>query len=107
MAKAEVEKFYDMQQKTLFGQLFEARKGGNAAEIESVLESIRRYNRELPSIARGYTITQENATKSIQGRERELIARERGIPTQKRNIPISQSIDALFPETTVDVRRVR
>jgi len=107
MAKAEVEKFYEMQQKTLFGQLFEARKGGNKAEVESVLESIRRFNRELPSIARGYTITQDNATKSIQGRERELIARESGTPTQKRNVPISRYVDTLFPETTVDVRRVR
>lgn len=107
MAKAEVEKFYEMQQKTLFGQLFEARKAANPGEVESVLESIRRFNRELPPIARGYTITQDNATKSIQGRERELIARERGIPTQKRNIPISQYVDTLFPETTVDVRRVR
>jgi hypothetical protein len=107
MAQVEVQKFYEMQQKTLFGQLFEARKGGNQAETSDVLESIRRFNRELPPIARGYTITQENATKSIQGRERELIARERGIPTQKRNVPIARHVNELFPETTVDVRRVR
>jgi hypothetical protein len=107
MAQVEVQKFYEMQQKTLFGQLFEARKGGNPAEIESVLESIRRYNRELPSVARGYTITQENAKASIMGRERELRARESGIPTQKRNVPISRYVGELFPETTVDVRRVR
>jgi len=107
MAKAEVEKFYEMQQKTLFGQLFEARKGGNTAEINDVLDSIRRYNRELPQIAKGYTITEQNARSSIQGRERELIARERGVPTQRRNVPISREIDRLFPESTVDVRRVR
>jgi hypothetical protein len=107
MAKVEVEKFYEMQQKTLFGQLFEARKANNPGEVDSVLESIRRFNRELPPIARGYTITSENALKSIQGRERELVARERGVPTQKRNVPISRYVDTLFPETTVDVRRVK
>jgi hypothetical protein len=107
MAKVEVEKFYDFQRNGLLSQLYEARSGGRQPEIQKVIESIKEFNQGLPDFARGKTITSDTATKSLQAKERGRQAREAGVPTQRTNVPISREIDRLFPESTVDVRRVR
>lgn len=107
LAKIEVTKFYDLQRDGLLRQLYEARAGGIAQEMQSVQESIRRFNSELPDWARGRAITPDMAVKSMEARARERLHREAGVPTQLTNVGISRHIDTLFPEATVDVRRVR
>jgi len=107
LAKVEVEKFYDLQRDTLLEQLYEARSGHRKEEIDDVVKSIRQFNEQLPEEARGKKITSDTATKSIQTRERAKVSREAGVPTQKANVPISRAIDKLYPESTVDVRKVR
>lgn len=107
IAKAEVTAFYDFKRKGLLEQFFEARKGGNKEEIEKMASELRRYNKELPEYARGKTITDDTIKRSMAGRERALQAKEAGVPVQKANIGISKHIDSLFPESTVDVRRVK
>lgn len=107
MAKVEVEKFYDLQRNGLLNQLFEARSGKHEPEIQKVIQSIKEFNQGLPEEARGKAITSDTAHKSLQAKERGRVAREAGVPTQRTNVPISREIDRLFPESTVDVRRVR
>lgn len=107
MAKAEVESFYDFTRKGLMEQYFEARKGGNAGEITKVRDEIVQFNKTLPEYARGMVITADGLLKSMQGHERQLQARERGTSTQKSKIPIDRYVNSLFPEATIDVRRVK
>ena len=107
MAKAEVEKFYDLQRNGLLNQLFEARGSGRPQERERVIQAIKDFNQGLPEWARGASITGESAQKSLQARERARQGREAGVPTQRTKVPISREIDRLFPEATIDVRRVR
>jgi hypothetical protein len=107
LAKAEVTAFYNMTRNGLLQQYFEANRGGIPQEIEATLEKIRDYNDELPDWNRANVITPDVLKNSVTNRAREVNARESGIPTQRRNIGISREVDRLFPETTVDVRRVR
>jgi len=106
IAKVEATKFFDMQREHLLAQAFEARKGGDKKEIEDVYTSIKRYNQELPEFARGKAISSDTIKRSLEARQRSLTAKESGTPVQKSNIGISRRIDELFPEATVDVRRV-
>lgn len=107
IAKAEVTAFYDFTRKGLMEDFFEARKGKNPEEIAKVRDTIMKFNRELPDYAKGKAITGDALTKSMQTRERSLQSREMGVPMQKTNVGISKHIDVLFPETTVDVRKIR
>lgn len=107
LAKAEVTAYYDLKRKALLEQFFEARKGQNKEEIGDVRNAILKFNQGLPEYARGKVISGETIQRSMQARERSLQARESGVPAQKTNVPLARHIDKLFPETTVDVRRVR
>jgi hypothetical protein len=107
IAKAEVTSFYDFKRKGLLEQYFEAQKGRNKEEIAKVRDEIILFNKELPDFAKPKVISGDTILRSMKGRERTLQSRESGIPAQKSNIGISRHIDALFPEATVDVRRVR
>lgn len=107
IAQAEVTAFHKLQKDKLLGEYFEALKGKNPDEVGKVRDAIIRYNRELPDFARGTAISGDTIQRSMQGRARALNARESGIPTQKSNIGISLEMQRLFPEATIDVRRVR
>ena len=107
IAKAEIEQFYDLQRNGLLSQLAEARGGKRPEEIEKVIGAIREFNSGLPEWARGRAITSDTARKSLDARERARVYREAGVPSQRTNVPLSREIDRLFPESTVDVRRVR
>lgn len=107
LAKAEVTAFYDLTKAGLLQQLFEAKKGRDPKEIASVMDSIRTFNRTLPDYAKGKAITPDTADKSMQSRQRAVQGREIGVPVRKEDRGISRYIDSIFPESTVDVRRVR
>jgi hypothetical protein len=107
LAKVEVEKYFDMQRNALLEQLHEAVSSKNPKTREDVVQSIRDFNKELPEWARGKAISSDTARRSVETRERGRISRESGVPTQKSNVPIAREIDKLFPESTIDVRKVR
>lgn len=107
LAKAEVTAFYNITRNGLLQQYFEANRGGIPQEIEATLEKIRDYNVGLPEWNRANVISPDVLKTSVTNRAREVNARESGVPTQRRNIGISREVDRLFPETTVDVRRIR
>lgn len=107
LAQAESSAFYDMRKKDLLEEYYEALKGKNPKEMTDVRNEIIRYNKELPNFARANAISAETVQKSMQTRERSVISRELGVPIQKSKIGISREMQRLFPEATVDVRRVR
>lgn len=107
MAKAEVTAFYDLQRQALLGQFHEAIRSKAPDQIKDVREAVQKFNRTLPDWARGKAITADTVVQSVESRERERIARDSGVPVQRSNVGISRYIDTLFPESTVDVRRVR
>lgn len=107
IAKAEAEAFLKLRQQGLLQEYFEAMKGQNSQERDKILAEIRQYNRDLPEYAKGYAISAETAQKSMRMRERALQSRESGIPMQRRNQPVSNYINSLYPEAQIDVRRVK
>jgi hypothetical protein len=107
MAKVEVQKHYDMHRNALLEQFFEAQSNGKPEVIQAVKDAIHKFNSELPDWARGRAISGETVQRSYKGRERAKQLREAGIPAQAGNVPIAAEIDRLYPESTIDVRRVR
>lgn len=107
LAQSESSTFYDMRKKDLLEEYFEALKGKNPKEITDVRDAIIRYNKELPDFAKPNAISADTIQRSMQTRERTVISRETGVPIQKSKIGISKEMQRLFPEATIDVRRVR
>lgn len=108
LAKVEVEKYYGMRRSALLHQMFEATSGKIPQEIDAVRKDIIKYNKDIIGTpAAGKVILPETLQSSMENRQRARIAKEIGIPNQTGNIGISRYVDTLFPETTVDVRRVR
>lgn len=107
MAQSEASAFYDMRKKDLLEEYFEAFKGKNQTEIDAVVEAMKKYNKDLPDFAKANALSADTVRKSVQTRERTVVSREMGIPIQKSKFGISQEMQRLFPEATVDVRRVR
>lgn len=107
LASAEAKAYYDLRRKALLEQYFEATKGANPNEISAVRQEIIQFNTGLPDFAKPKAITGDTIRRSMSGRERTLRSRESGVPTQKSDIGISREMQRLFPEATVDVRRVR
>jgi hypothetical protein len=107
IAQAEVTKKFEMEQKLILEQRYEAHMGGREEEIERSIEAVQRYNEALPDWARGYAITADNLEQSIMGKIRDKNAKEAGIPVQRRAQAPAAHVQSLFPESTVDVRRVK
>lgn len=107
IASAEAKAFYDFRRKALLEQYFEATKGQNPNEISKVRQEIIQFNTGLPDFAKPKAITGDTIRRSMSGRERTLRSRESGVPIQKSDIGISREMQRLFPEATIDVRRVR
>jgi hypothetical protein len=107
LAFNEVKAYYDLKSQGLRQQFWEATQGGIPQEIEKVRSAIVDYNTELPDWAKGKAITADSLTQSMKSRALERAAKESGTPRQKTDIGISREMQRLFPESTVDVRRVR
>lgn len=107
MTEVEANKFWDLHRKGLLTQYWTASKDKNPDEVETVRSLIQKFNEGLPDRARGYAISADTIRKSVQVRERELNARESGVPTRKAARPMSEYINSLFPDVPVDMRRVQ
>lgn len=107
MAQTEVTKHYHIERQLLMEQFAEAVAVGNPKGRSDVLESIRKYNRELPQWAKGQAITPEGIETSVAGRQRAKVARETGVPEHETDVGIAKHIQQMFPGTIIDVRKAR
>lgn len=105
MARVEVEKGFDFRRQGLFEQMFEAIASREQDEIQRVRGEIVKFNKDLPSWAKGKVITPEGLERSMEGRAKERNAMETGIPSRETSIGIARHVDSLYPEATIDVRR--
>jgi hypothetical protein len=99
MAENEHGKYIDMQRNGLMENFFEALKGGNEDELDRAKAKIVEFNGGLSDEDRGKRIKPENLRQSVQGRERERVARERGVPVQRGRRPIAAEFERLYPRT--------
>lgn len=108
MAHAESQAYIDLLRKTSLENYFEANRGGNKEEIAKARDAIIKFNQDRRDTGAGaQVITPDTLQRSIERRATQLQMKERGIPMQETKIPFSREIDKLFPEATIDVRRVR
>lgn len=105
-AQTEVDKFFKVQRGMLLDQFDEARLGGDAEERRRVINAIREYNRDLPKWAKGNSITPETVERSVITRQTTRGRRELGLPATNSSVGTFRHIQELFPEATVDVRKV-
>lgn len=95
------------EQELLYGQWFEAQQGGDPKELDRMRKATQEYNDALPEWARGYKVSGDTIQRSIEGRARDKISKEMGVPLQAKDALVARHVQSLFPETVVDVRRVR
>jgi hypothetical protein len=108
MAKMEHEKFVEFKKEGLLQQFYEAKSGGRQEEIDDVVGLIKKFNAEVRGTEdRGKAITDESLERSYENRVMGRIKRELGMGPRTSSGPIARSINQLYPEATVDVRRVR
>lgn len=107
MAQQEIVKKLQIEQRIVLQNRFEAQKGQRPEEILRANQAIRDYNAALPEWGRGYKISFDMLHRSMEARERDRIMKEAGVPAQRRDRPIADYIHKLFPESVVDVRKVR
>lgn len=105
-ARTEVEEGFKTSRTMLLRQFDEARLGGIDKEREKVIQSIRDFNKDLPPWAKGFSISSDTIRESVQTRARTRNLREMGLPAQKSGVGTARHIQELFPESTVDVRRL-
>ena len=96
-AAREVETYWDLRHEGLLRQAYEAKKSGDKDEYSRVVQAIRSFNQELPNEAKTKAITADNLRSFFETRARASAMVEAGLPASKKNIPISQSIQRLYP----------
>jgi hypothetical protein len=107
MAQLEASKFLMLQKQTLMGNFYEALAGQNSEEIDRVNEAIRTFNGDLPDYMKSEAITSKALMSSTKGHVRGRVAKESGVPVQKKMTPAYREIEKLYPGATVDVRVAR
>jgi hypothetical protein len=106
-AKRESEEYFETSRGVLLGQFAETLYSKDETERKKVIESIKEFNKELPQWAKGMSITPDTVKQSMQTRVRTRTLQEQGLPAQKSKVGIARHIQELFPESTVDVRRLK
>lgn len=107
MAVAEAQYFMKIQRGTLLQQFHTAKRGKDKTEVDNVIAAIKKFNNDLIPEHKALAITSDTVRRSFQARERNVQAQESGIPTSKTFRGQAKSIQRLYPEATVDVRRVK
>jgi hypothetical protein len=107
IATNEVNAHFDIEREVLMKQFYEANAGGNQKEIDRVTGKIIDFNEGLPDWAKGKSITQKGASQSLKAKQMDREAKEAGLPISRKGVDLYQHIQSLFPESVVDVRRVK
>lgn len=107
IAEREAQEFYDVRRGILLEQYSKARRSEDKDTVEKVWSAIKKFNSDLPESARGKAISSDTIKQSLMAKQKSISAQESGTPISKRAIGVARDIQSLFPESTVDVRRVR
>jgi hypothetical protein len=107
LAEQEMKAKLQVEQRIILDQWFEAKMGGKPEELERMREATKQYNAALPEFARGYKLSNDSIQHSLQGKINDKIHKEAGIPVQRRDVPVARHIQSMFPESVVDVRKVK
>lgn len=105
--QAEHIKRLQLEQRAVIENRYEAHMGGRDEEIERAKKAVEDFNEGLPDWASGYRITADTLERSFEARSAERNAKESGIPRQHRDRGIADYFLSIFPESVVDVRKVR
>ena len=107
LAEQEVIKYYDLEKNGLLSQLYEAGFSRDKEQIKSVMDSIHKFNADLPKEFKARSITSDMIDRSIETHQRDRALKERGLPPQLTNVPIARYMEKLFPEAkTMEIKKV-
>lgn len=98
-AEREAEAFWDLRRQYLMSSAWTAKQSSDPQVYKSVQESIRKFNRDLPTEARGKAITSDALRQSFQTKARATAKTEMGVPQARSNVPLSRSVQKLYPES--------
>src|SRR5258707_2297830 len=104
-AEKEAEAFWDVRKAYLMQAAWTAQQSGDKAVYQGTLDSIRKFNKDLPNDARGKAITADALRQSFMTRAKSTVATETGIPRQRANVPLARSVQRLYPEAPADAGR--
>jgi hypothetical protein len=96
-ARAESSAYWQLRKQGLMKQFAEAVKAGSQEDKDRVVDAIKEYNSKLPDEAKGYAITSQGLRTSVQNRMRAAAMSDEGLPSQKRDIPIAESLEPYYP----------
>jgi len=104
-AEREAEAFWDVRKAYLMQAAWTAQQSGDKATYQGTLDSIRKFNKDLPDEARAKAITADVLRQSFMTRAKATVATETGIPRQRANVPLARSVQRLYPEAPADAGR--
>lgn len=107
MAGQEAVKLWDIRRTGLMKQMGNAVLGRDQKEIDTMKESIKKFNESLPPEARGKAISSDTLRQSIGTQARSRAAQEAESSVKKSDIPILREVQKLYPQSqATSVRRV-
>jgi hypothetical protein len=89
--------FWDMRRQILIRQYADAVKNDDDASVDKVADAIGQFNDQLPDEAAGKAITSKGLKASVRQRLGVAEKQEEGIPVQKSNIPLLESMEPYYP----------
>jgi hypothetical protein len=97
IAQLEASAFWDMRRSHLLSQYDLARQGGVTAEVNDMLEDIKRYNKQVPFPE--LAISRDTLSRSIKMREISRARRSAGMPDAKYLTGVYEELERLHPES--------
>lgn len=107
MAQRETVEFWNLKREGLLRQLWQSRQTQDNENYARAIQAVRDFNANLPPEARGKAITADNILSSITTRATSQAKLEAGIGQHTTEIPLIRSLQELYPDAQVDVRRVK
>lgn len=93
----EVETYWDLRHEGLLRQAWEAKKSGDKDEYARMIGAIKTFNKDLPQEAKTKAITSDQLRSFFESRAKQNALADRGLPASKKNIPLVQSMQKLYP----------
>lgn len=107
IAEQEAIAFWDIRRESLLTQLWTAKRSGDKDDYRQVIAAVRKFNQDLPPEIRPKAISADTIMRSFQTRAQSAARSEAGTSKANQNVPLVRSIQRLYPEAQVDVRKVR
>lgn len=103
-AKREQENVWKIRRGAIMRQLWAAKD--DPEEYSRMIQAVNQFNSQLTDETRPLAITAKSIKQSFQSRTRGQTAREKGMPVDKKFIPLYQSIQEQYPNAEVGVEGV-